>query len=74
MRCEPVAAHGAFNVVQYLWLLGPCVVPVRLGFEGETVERRRHVALCSRVVIIAPGTTYVVALLENDEVVYPGLL
>ena len=65
---QPVFLGDPFEVIPDLGLIGERVLPVRLGLEGVGVQVRRDVAGTTGVAVVAPSTTDVVGLLQDDEV------
>ena len=71
---QPVFLGAMFQIRLDLVLLGIHPAPVRVLLEGEGVECRLHVTGTPRVVVLVPGATDVVTLLQDHEVVVAGFL
>ena len=74
LSVTPKRSAQSAEVVPDFLLTGEAAAPVGIGRERERVEVRGHVARAARVGVVAPGAAEVVGLLEDEEVVDPGLL
>ncbi len=71
VRPQPVLVGDALHVSKDLGLGAVRLRPVGLELEREGVQRRRHVALASRIAVAVPGTPDVVGAFEQHEIVVP---
>ena len=58
MVIHSVFLATAFDIVLYLGTVGIVFAPTRIGFKGEAIEMRRHVAGNTRIGIFTPGSAY----------------
>ena len=71
---QAVLAPAAFQVTLDFWLLGKHARPVGVLLERKRIQMRLHVTAATRVVVDPPGTADAGFFLEQQKVMFAGLL